>query len=278
MVFGKAKKKKAELPGIEDVRTMVQKGFERSLFSSEQRQMLLSILDIGQIPIREVMVPRVDMVAVEAEATMEDILYQFKLSGYSRLPVYDGSLENIIGIVYVRDLLRFWTKRREDLRAVEFIRLPHFIPSSKKVLDALREFRKQRISIAMVIDEYGALEGMVTMDDLLEEIVGELQDEFTQDERLYRREEDGSTLVDPRMAVEDLEKVFGLKVREEGIQSVGGLVLTRMGRVPQKGEKIQIGGLEIEVVEATKQKIQRLVIREKKSSLSIEHSALQSPK
>jgi CBS domain containing-hemolysin-like protein len=119
MVFGKAKKKKAELPGIEDVRTMVQKGFERSLFSSEQRQMLLSILDIGQIPIREVMVPRVDMVAVEAEATMEDILYQFKLSGYSRLPVYDGSLENIIGIVYVRDLLRFWTKRREDLRAVE---------------------------------------------------------------------------------------------------------------------------------------------------------------
>jgi CBS domain containing-hemolysin-like protein len=263
-LFGKKKGKPADLPGIDDLRSMVQKGFEHSLFSSEQRQMLLSILEIGQIPIREVMVPRVDMVALEAEATIEDILYQFKLSGYSRLPVYDGTIENIIGVVYVRDLLRFWSKRREDLRAVEFIRLPHFIPSSKKVLDALREFRKQRITIAMVIDEYGALEGMVTMDDLLEEIVGELQDEFTQEERLYRKQDDGSYLVDPRWALEEMEKVFSIKLKEKDIQSVGGLVLTRMGRVPLKGEKLAIGPLGIEVVEATKQKIQRLVIREKK--------------
>jgi hemolysin (HlyC) family protein len=265
MVFGKDKRKKGDLPGIEEVRSMVQKGFDHSLISSEQRQMLLSILEIGQIPIREVMVPRVDMVAVEAEAPIEEILYQFKLSGYSRLPVYDQTLENIIGVVYVRDLLRFWTKRREDLRAVEFIRLPHFIPSSKRVLDALREFRKQRISIAMVIDEYGALEGMVTMDDLLEEIVGELQDEFTQEERLYRKQDDGSFLVDPRWALEEMEKLFGVRLKQKDIQSVGGLVLTRMGRVPLKGEGIQVGRLEIEVTEATRQKIQRLVIREKKA-------------
>jgi CBS domain containing-hemolysin-like protein len=263
LVFGKSKKK-PEPPGLADIRGMVQKGYELNLFSSEQRQMLLSILEIGQIPLREAMVPRVDMVAVEAEATVEDILYQFKLSGYSRLPVYDGTIENIIGVVYVRDLLRFWSKRREDLRAVEFIRLPHFIPSSKKVLDVLREFRRHKISIAMVIDEYGALEGMVTMDDLLEEIVGELQDEFTLDEKLYRRQEDGSFLVDPRWALEEMEKAFSIRLPDKDIQSVGGLVLTRMGRVPQKGEKLVIGHLEIEVVEATRQKIQRLVIREKK--------------
>lgn len=259
--FKKILRERKKLPSMQEVRDMISEGAHRGLFSQEQRFMLLAILEIGQISLREVMVPKVGIVAVEANATIEDIIYQFKMTGYSRLPVYDGTMDNIIGVVYVRDILRFIGEKKKDLRAVEFIRLPHFIPASKKVLDALREFRKNKISIAMVVDEFGSLLGLVTLDDLLEEIVGELQDEFTQEEKLYRQQDDGSFLVNPRLSLEELEKVFGVVTNEEDIKSVGGLLLSRFGRVPEKGEKVEIQGLSFEIAEATKQKIQRVIVR-----------------
>lgn len=234
---------------------------ERGTITPDQLLLVNRILRARDIEISEVMVPRLEMTTLSVEAPVEEIISTFRRSGFSRLPVYDQAPENIVGILHVRELLRVWDTRDRDLRAVEFIRLPAFIPGARRILDALRDFRKERISIAMVIDEYGSISGLVTMDDLLEEIVGELRDEFDREEKLVVPEEQGFYLVDPRVRLEELARILGIDLEMPEVRTVGGFILARLGRIPRRGERFRLGALDVEILAARQQKVEKVRLR-----------------
>lgn len=244
----------------EELKEIISSAEEEGTITEDEELMISRIMKIGDTPVDRAMVPRVDMACVDAAARMEDVIRKSIERGYWRIPVYHKSLDEIVGVIHVRELLRLW-KNEEDLRAAEFARLPYFIPRSKTVLSAIRDFQKQSISIAMVIDEYGGIAGLVTMEDLIEEIVGEIEDEIDKKEKPYRLMEDGSLLINARMELTDFNEIFVSELSAQDVHTIGGFIFTRLGRMPRKGEVVGLEGLEIRVAEATRQKIQRLRVR-----------------
>lgn len=244
----------------QELREMIALGEAEGIITEEEEEMIESIFEIGETPIEEVMVPRVDMVCVPANATIDKIIDTFIEEGHSRIPVYDGEIDSMAGILYIDGLLRFWATD-EDYRAIEFVRLPHFVPESKKVLDTMKEFQEKRLSIAIVLDEYGGVNGLVTMEDLIEEIVGEFEDEFDKEEKPYKLLKNGSYVVSGGMEVDDLNDLLGTQFAEKEIHTLGGLITSRLERIPRKGEAFKMDGFNIQILEATKQRIYRVLIR-----------------
>ncbi|MEW6684694.1 MAG: transporter associated domain-containing protein [Candidatus Edwardsbacteria bacterium] len=236
---------------------------EKGLVSFEQAKMVQRILKLGNTPLSSIMVPRLEIVSLEAEATVEEISRAFIEKGFSRLPIYDGTPENIVGILFVKEILRFWEQRPCNLRAIEFIRLPFFLPETLKVSEALIEMRRRRISIAIIVNEYGELSGLVTMEDLIEEIVGELRDEFDKEEKFYRVLEDGSYLLEAKMEISRLNEILSPMLESEGTRTLSGLIFKHLQRIPQKGEKFTLGDWVITIVEGNKQRIERVMIKKK---------------
>ncbi|KPJ50554.1 hypothetical protein AMJ40_02535 [candidate division TA06 bacterium DG_26] len=245
----------------EELKEIISSAEEEGTITEDEELMISRIMKIGDMAVDRVMVPRVDMACVDASTRIEDVIKLSVESGYWRIPVYHKSPDEIIGVIHTRELLRLWGSS-EDLRAVEFARLPHFIPHSKKVLNTIRDFQKRTVSIAMVIDEYGGIAGLVTMEDLIEEIVGEIEDEIDRKEKPYRRLEDGSLLVNARMELADFNQVCGTHLSAQHVHTIGGFVFTKLGRVPRKGEIVRLEGVEIQIAEATRQKVQKLRVRE----------------
>jgi CBS domain containing-hemolysin-like protein len=244
----------------EELKEIISTAEEEGTITEDEELMISRIMKIGDTPVDRAMVPRVDMACVEAAAKMEDVIKVSVERGYWRIPVYHKSLDEIVGVVHMRELLRLWGSK-EDLRAAEFARLPYFIPRSKKVLSAIREFQRDSISIAMVIDEYGGVAGLVTMEDLIEEIVGEIEDEIDKKEKPYRRLEDGSILVNARMDLADFNEVFRSKLSAQDVHTIGGFVFAQLGRIPRKGETFNFEGFEVRVAEGTRQRIHKLRVR-----------------
>ncbi|HTY07723.1 MAG TPA: CBS domain-containing protein, partial [Candidatus Edwardsbacteria bacterium] len=207
----------------------------------------------------EVMVPKAAMVTVAASADIAAIIDRYHACGFSRIPVHEDGPDNIIGIIHVKELLRFWHKPARNLRAVEFIRLPHFFPGTMKVAAALTEFRKRKISIAVVIDEYGAPVGLVTAEDLVEQIVGEMRDELDRERSYHRPADDGGMIVDADMPVADFCQLTGCAV-DTRARTVSGLVQERLQRIPAPGERFQLGGLACQVLEGTPAKLATLKV------------------
>jgi putative hemolysin len=245
-------------PPVLDPSEYLRKLQERGLITRDQGLLVDRIVRARDIEVSEVMVPRLEMVTLSAGASVAEIIASFTRTGFSRLPVYDEAPENILGILHVREILRTWDCRDRDIRAVEFIRLPSFVPGTRKVLDALRDFRRERISIALVLDQYGSISGLVTMEDLLEEIVGELRDEFDQEEKLVVPREDGSYTVDPRLHLDELANLLGVQFDAPGVHTLGGLITSRLGRIPRKGEHFEIWPLAIEVLAGRQQKVEKV--------------------
>ncbi|TET47565.1 CBS domain-containing protein [candidate division TA06 bacterium] len=244
----------------QELREMIALGEAEGIITEEEEEMIESIFEIGETPIEEVMVPRVDMVCVPANASIDKIIDVFIKEGHSKIPVYDGEIDSMAGILYIDGLLRFWGTN-EDYRAIEFVRLPHFVPESKKVLDTMKEFQEKRLSIAIVLDEYGGVNGLVTMEDLVEEIVGEFEDEFDKEEKPYKLLKNGSYVVSGGMEVDDLNDLLGTRFEEKEIHTLGGLITSRLERIPRKGEAFNMDGLNVQILEATKQRIYRVLIR-----------------
>ncbi|MFQ5906379.1 MAG: hemolysin family protein [bacterium] len=244
----------------QELREMIALGEAEGIITEEEEEMIESIFEIGETPIEEVMVPRVDMVCVPATASIDEIIDVFIDEGHSRIPVYDDGIDNMAGILHMNGLLRFWGTN-EDYRAIEFVRLPHFVPESKKVLDTMKEFQEKRLSIAIVVDEYGGVNGLVTMEDLIEEIVGEFQDEFDKEEKPYKLLKNGSYVVSGAMEVDDLNDLLGTRFDEKEVHTLGGLITSRLERIPRKGDAFNLDGLNVQILEATKQRIYRVLIR-----------------
>jgi CBS domain containing-hemolysin-like protein len=208
----------------------------------EERAMIRSIFELGETRVREVMVPRPDLVTVPEDATFDDVVGVVTEHGVSRIPVHEpDEPDTIVGVVYAKDLLkRVATDRRR--RWSDLVRLPTFVPETKRCDELLRELQEATVHLALVIDEYGDLVGLVTIEDILEEIVGEIVDEHDHEEPLVEVLEDGWR-IDARLAVDDLNQLLGADLPEEGWDTVGGLVFGTLGRVPLEGERVELAGV-----------------------------------
>ena len=234
---------------------------ELTSLDDRDRAMLRSILRLDVTTVREIMVPRLDMDVVEADTLLEDVAATIMNRGHSRIPVFEETIDRIIGIVHGQDLLGALTSPQPDKTLRKLVRPAFFIPETKRVDDLLEEFQERQTQIAMVVDEYGGTEGLVTMEDVLEEIVGEIEDEFSRSrESQIVREADGGVLVDARVTTEDVEDIFGTEIDSSEVDTVGGLVYHNLGRIPQAGDVVETDQLRIEVVSILGRRLRRLRI------------------
>ena len=236
-----------------ELREMVDLAEASSLIESGERQMIHSVFELGDTSVREVMVPRTDLVFIERGKTLRQAMSLFLRSGYSRVPVVEDHLDDIVGFAYLKDVAKRVFDRRaaESTEKVESVMRPVFhVPDSKPVDDLLREMQAQRRHIAVVVDEYGGTAGIVTIEDILEEIVGEITDEFDSREIHIENLDDGSTRVPARFPVDDLDEITGIEIEDDEVDSVGGLMAKHLGKVPIPGSRVEVGGLVFVAEEA----------------------------
>ncbi len=217
----------------------------------EESPVVKEIIDrlstMGSTTVKEIMVPRIDVITFSLKSSFKDIIDVIKEEGHSRFPVWDKSVDDIIGVLYVKDLFTFFFQKKPELELKSILRPPYFIPETKKVLSLLKELKESKNHIAIVVDEYGGVSGIVALEDVLEEIVGEIQDEYDEEEELIIEISKNNYLLDSRTYLEDINislKVF-LPIKEA--DTIGGLIFNLFGRIPEQGEKIVYNNLEFEV-------------------------------
>ena len=220
---------------------------EEPLDAREVR-MIRGVVEQDKTVAREIMVPRVDMVAMELGTSLSDLAERMVESGHSRIPVYTGDLDQIEGIAHARDVLRVMSSEAEPAAMSDVIRPPMYIPESKTLEELLGEFKEQRVHMAIVVDEYGGISGLVTIEDLLEEIVGEILDEFDVTEPVVEEVSDRELIVDARVSVDQLKDMWGVAVAGDGFDTMGGFVYQRLGKIPTSGDTVEYDGLKIEVM------------------------------
>jgi magnesium and cobalt transporter len=228
---------------------------EEGILNESEGDMLQSIFEFGDTIVREVMVPRTDMICCTADATLSDFLELIISSGHSRVPLYEGSTDKIVGVVYAKDLLRNWGASDESLMLTDVMRTPYFIPETKRIEDLLKEFRSKRVHMAIAVDEYGGTSGLITIEDLIEEIVGDIQDEYDTEVPWLQPQDDGTLLVDARVSVEELEEYYDIEIPKDKFDTVGGYLFHLLGNVPRAGEKASDNGLVMVVEESDERKI-----------------------
>ncbi len=233
-----------------EIQSIIDVGEERGLISRQEGELIESIFEFKDTLVREVMVPRLEMIGVDLHTPIEQIIGLILEKGHSRLPVFAGDIDHVKGILLAKDLLVFWQTPEETWDLGRVLRPPYFIPESKKISDLLRDLVERKTQIAIVIDEYGGTAGLITLEDILEEIVGEIYDEYDRMEPRLIPEDDGSVLVDARLDVEKLMDHFDLPRPEGKFESVGGLLIHLLGRVPQINDRVAVENLELTVVAA----------------------------
>ncbi|ANM32049.1 hypothetical protein ABI59_03035 [Acidobacteria bacterium Mor1] len=244
----------------EEVEAFIEAGEREGLLEKEEGEMMRGIVDLDETRVREIMTPRTDIVSLSAEATVAEARSGVLDGGHSKLPVYQGTIDNVVGVMHARDLFRAWRDGQEQARVSDYARTVLFVPETLTAADLLREMRL-RTQLAIVVDEYGGIAGLVTLEDLLEEIVGDIRDEHDPEESLVQQEQDGSWLVSALAHVRQIETLFEIEIGERDFDTVGGLVVSAFGRVPQGGEVIERYGLHFETLEADKRRVYRVRIR-----------------
>ena len=251
---------RAPLVTEEQLRFLVQLGEEEGVIEQEEREMIHSVFEFGDTVVREVMRPRVDISAVPADATLNRALALMTERGHSRLPVYEGTIDHVLGVVYMRDLIPALRHGRLDQPVSELKRPPFFVPESKKVDELFKEMQQKKVSMAIVLDEYGGTAGLVTVEDLLEEIVGEIQDEYDLEEKPIQLVDDRTAVVNARIHLDEVGELLGVRLPQDEVDTVAGLVYSLFGRVPTPGETIALPGIELRVEKTLGQRITRVRI------------------
>ncbi len=239
----------AGLPYVreDEIRTLVDAGEEEGTIELGEKEMISGILEMGETLVREVMVPRTDVVALDVDTPLLVAIGPIMEAGHSRIPVYQETIDNIVGILYAKDLLLPLREEQRERPLRGLLRPAYFVPETKIVDDLLRELQRQHTHIAIVVDEYGGTAGLVTIEDLLEEIVGEIQDEYDTEEPLIEDLGDGEYMCDARLSVDDAERLAGLQIPEGDFDSLGGFVYDRLGAIPRVGDQIVVGDATITV-------------------------------
>ncbi len=244
----------------EELLALADQAAEADVIEADERAYIARVIEFGDTVTREVMVPRPDMVTVERNMRVADAMEIVLLNGYSRVPVYDGDIDDIAGVLYAKDLMRAERNGHSDEPVAEVVRPAHFVPESKRVAELLREMQDEKFHMAVVIDEYGSTAGLVTLEDLIEELVGEIVDEFDVEDPLVEPMPGGALRVDGRLSVDDANEVLNGGLPEGDWNSVGGLVVSMLGRVPVGGEIVRVPGFELTVERMQGRRIARVRI------------------
>jgi CBS domain containing-hemolysin-like protein len=231
-----------------------------TVMEGDERRLLRSIVDFGDRLVREVMTPRPDIVAIRAEATLEQLRAFFREQEYSRIPVFKDGLDNVLGFVFVKDLINRQGDAA-DTPVTALMRPAYFVPETKRVPELLKEFQRNQVQSAIVVDEYGGTAGLVTLEDLIEEIVGEIRDEYDVETEAVVDDGKGRFVVSGRADIEDVAERLGITIEGEGFETVGGYLLSHLGRVPAVGETFEVGDLTVEVLEAERRRIHKVRVR-----------------
>jgi putative hemolysin len=244
----------------EEIKTLVDAGEEGGFIEEEEKMMIYSIFEFGDTLAREVMVPRIDMVALEVNTSISDALDVVLQAGHSRIPVFEETIDNIVGILYAKDLLGYWRDDTSSLQIRSILRNVYYIPETKKVDELLQELQQRKVHIAIVVDEYGGTAGLVTIEDILEEIVGEIQDEYDSEESFMEVISDDEIVFHGRMDLDDVNHIMNLELPTDRSDTLGGLVYSNLGRVPVVGDKVRIQNVEITVLSVVKRQIKKVKV------------------
>ncbi len=240
----------------DELKSLVDAGQEEGVFELVERKMIYSIFELGETLAREIMVPRIDMLALDVVTPMQDAVDAFLESGYSRAPVFEETVDNTLGLLYAKDLLRAWREGGEKESLKELLRPAYFVPEAKKVDELLAEMQVRRIHMAVIVDEYGGVAGLVTLEDIVEEIFGEIQDEYDQgEEDPYKKLSDGSYIFLGRIDLDDFNEIMGSGLPSDEADTLGGYIYSQLGRVPIAGEKVQKDNLLLTVEQVSARRI-----------------------
>jgi len=246
----------------EEIRSMAQVGSEEGSIDEGEKELIHSIFEFGDTIVREVMVPRPDIIAIEDDKALRDVQALVLTHGTSRIPVYDADedLDDVVGIVFAKDVLKALHQGKHDMPLVDVVREARYVPESKKVADLLREMQREKFHMALVHDEYGSVTGLVSLEDLLEELVGEITDEYDREEPELEQVDEGIYRVNGKTSIDDVNELLGAHLPDEEWDTVAGLVLDIMGRVPGQGEECRIDGLTFTAEEIKGRRIEKVLI------------------
>ena len=253
----------------EEIKHMVTEGRHQGVLDQTEEELIHSVFEFSETPVKKVMVPRPKIFALDVGSAPGEVEHLIVEGGYTRIPVYDDTPDNVIGLVYIKDVLRL-LERRQPVVLRKILHPVHFVPETKKVGELLKELQKRRTHMALVIDEHGSLVGLVTLEDLLEEIVGEIQDEYDWEERPVERLRDGSLVVDGTLSAEDLRTSYQIPIPESAeFETVAGFLLESLGTVPRGGEFVDLGGHRLTVVDVERNRISKVKLDRAPSTVAV---------
>jgi putative hemolysin len=244
-----------------ELRTLVEVGHREGVVERTEREMIHGVFELGDTTVWDIMTPRTDVFGVDVTTRPDRLLAEVRAHLHHRVPVYDGSLDHVVGILSTTDLLNYYRGFPPDFDLRRLLVPPYFVPQTKRADALLREFQAKKLRTAIVVDEYGGTAGLVTLEDILEEVVGEIRDEFETEERLAQRLDERTWRVAAKMAIADFNAVTGLGISDENFETVGGWVLDLFGRVPHRGETIEVGGVRVAVEKVHRTRVLEVVVR-----------------
>jgi len=246
----------------DELKTLVDAGEEEGVFEQGERQMIFSVIGLGDQLAREIMVPRIDMLTLEVNTPLDEAVDALLKSGHSRVPVYEETVDNTLGLLYAKDLLRIWREGDKLSSLRNLLRPAYFVPEAKKVDELLTEMQGQRIHLAIVVDEYGGVAGLVTLEDIVEEILGEIQDEYDQaEESPYQALNHGEYIFLGRIDLDDFNEVMGSSLTKDEADTLGGYLYSRLGHIPSAGEVVQSNNLILTVEQVSARRIRKVRAR-----------------
>jgi len=243
-----------------DLRAMAEAGLEEGSIEREETELIHSIFEFGDTIVREVMVPRPDVVAIEDDKALRDVQALVLEHGYSRIPVYREDLDDVVGMIFAKDVLKAFHQGKQDMPLADVVRDAHFVPESKKVADLLREMQRLKFHIALVTDEYGSVSGLVTLEDLLEELVGEITDEYDREEPEVVEVAEGIFRVDGKVAIDEVNELLDVELPDEEWDTVGGLLLGLLGQIPDEGQEVAFRNLVFTAEQVQGRRIAKVLI------------------
>jgi magnesium and cobalt exporter, CNNM family len=243
-----------------ELRALAEVASDEDQIEEGEKELIHSIFEFGDTIVREVMLPRPDIVAIEADKSLRDVQALVLQHGYSRIPVFNEDLDDVAGIVYAKDVLKALHQGKQDMPLADVAREVHFVPESKKVADLLREMQKEKFHIALVTDEYGSVVGLVTLEDLLEELVGEITDEYDTEEPELEQVADDVFRVDGKLSIDEVNEVLDVELPDEEWDTVGGLMLGLMGSIPEEGEEVSYQNLRFAAEKVNGRRISKVLI------------------
>jgi len=270
-------KKKAHLDNsnnlAEEIQDLMDEGQAKGLITDEESDMVHGVLDLKETRVHSIMIPRTEIWSAPAESTLEEVIKLVTDCGHTRIPIYKENIDEITGILHAKDLIKLLGEDPASKIPADFLRVPYFVPDTQKVALLLKDLKAKNTHLAIVTDEYGGTAGIITIEDILEEIVGEIMDEHDAEQPLLTVLDDGTLLVDARLEVEKLGDHLNIELPEGDFESVGGFIIHLLGRIPQLHEKIPFEDIEITIKKADKRKVDEILIKRKPQPDSLDEES-----